>query len=475
AYPAYRMSFQARIEKRSFIVSNFKLNIPIIFPWLILSFAYDLLALSPWSGPDSFLGRPEGQMTFFAVFLVVLMIYMPQLIQYWWGCKPVKSSEKVDGIKVFLEKMKFRYRNILTWPIFEGRMMTAGIMGIVARYRYLLVTDSLMEVLSPEELKAVMAHEVGHARYRHLLFYVLFFLGYMILSFGLFDLFFYVLASQPYFMELLGEGESSSANLFYLALSIPILISMFVYFRFAMGYFMRNFERQADLYSAKIMGSPMHVISALEKIAMMSGKSRNIPSWHHFSIKERVDCLWRTIKEPELNKKHTRFIAKSLAVYLIVMISLIYTLNSDGVKKNLGFRLLDNSFSQQLIKEPDNIMVLQNLAMAYHDMERYEDAMKLYEKILSIDNQQAAALNNLAWLLVTAPDKEILDSERALVLAKRAVALERSSTFLDTLAEAYFMNGSPEKAIETINEVIELETGDDSYFRKQLEKFRGAF
>ena len=120
-------------------------------------------------------------------------------------------------------------------------------------------------------------------------------------------------------------------------------------------------------------------------------------------------------------------------------------------------------------------MVLQNLAMAYHDMERYEDAMKLYEKILSIDNQQAAVLNNLAWLLVTAPDKEILDSERALVLAKRAVALERSSTFLDTLAEAYFMNGSPEKAIETINEVIELETGDDSYFRKQLEKFRGAF
>jgi len=68
-------------------------------------------------------------------------------------------------------------------------MMTAGIMGIVPRYRYILVTDSLLETLSLEELKAVLAHEMGHAKYRHLLFYILFFVGYMVLSFGLSDLF----------------------------------------------------------------------------------------------------------------------------------------------------------------------------------------------------------------------------------------------------------------------------------------------
>ncbi len=138
----------------------------------------------------------------------------------------------------------------------------------------------------------------------------------MILSFGLFDLFFYTLASQPYFMELLGKEEANSANIFYFTLSVPILISMFVYFRFVMGYFMRNFERQADLYSAQVMESPMPAISALEKIAMMSGKSRNIPSVGIISVLEKGLTAWRqTFKEPELIKKHNRSIIISFIVY----------------------------------------------------------------------------------------------------------------------------------------------------------------
>jgi len=85
AYPAYRMAFQSKIVRCSFITSNLKLNLPILFPWLTLSLVYDLIGFSPWSGPESFLGRPGGQMIFFAVFLIVLMVFMPPFIQYWWG------------------------------------------------------------------------------------------------------------------------------------------------------------------------------------------------------------------------------------------------------------------------------------------------------------------------------------------------------------------------------------------------------
>jgi len=117
------------------------------------------------------------------------MVVMPKFIQYWWGCKPLASSERGRQLDLFLRQMRFKYRTLLTWPIIEGRMMTAGIMGIVPRYRYILVTDSLLETLSLEELKAVLAHEMGHAKYRHLLFYILFFVGFMVVSFGLSDLF----------------------------------------------------------------------------------------------------------------------------------------------------------------------------------------------------------------------------------------------------------------------------------------------
>jgi len=474
SHTAYTLLFKSDINRKSFIISNLKLNLPVLFPWLALSFFYDLIAFSPWSGPEDFLGRIEGQIIFFAFFLTILMIFMPPFIQNWWGCRPFGRSDRIDELKVFLNKMGFKYRGLMRWPVFEGRMMTAGIMGVMPRYRYILITDSLMEVLSVEELKAVIAHEVGHAKYGHLFFYVLFFLGYIAISFGLFDIFSNLLASNPFMIELLNWTGARATNLFYLILSIPILVTILIYFRFLMGFFMRNFERQADLYSAVAMGSPVPTISSLEKIALISGKIRDLPSWHHFSIKERVDYLWRFLKEPGLVNSHNRMIALSFAVYLICAIGLGYYLNFSPMKQDLQYKLISNMLQRQISEDPDNIELLQGLAIVYHDMNMYAEAKEAYERVLLLGGEQPIALNNLAWLLVTVPDEGLRDPKRALVLAERAVAIERSPTFLDTLAEAYYVNGSVQKAIDTINEAIALESGDDGYYRKQLERFSAS-
>ena len=162
------------VARRSFVLSNIRFNLPVLFPWFVLTLVYDLLSFSPWASSNAFLNSLYGQMLFFAVFLSLLVLVMPKFIQYWWGCKPIEASEKGRHLAAFLEQQGFRYRSLLDWPIFEGRMMTAGIMGIIPRYRYILVTDALMSVLSTEELESVLAHEMGHARYFHLLFYVLF-------------------------------------------------------------------------------------------------------------------------------------------------------------------------------------------------------------------------------------------------------------------------------------------------------------
>lgn len=470
AHPVYTLAFQAKLKRRSFIVSNFKLNLPILFPWLLLSLVYDLISLSPWAGPESFLGRPEGQMIFFALFLCALMVFMPQLIRYWWGCVPFDPSDRIDEVKRFLDDMRFRYRGLLKWPIFEGRIMTAGIMGIIPRYRYILVTDSLVEILSAPELKAVMAHEVGHAKYRHLLFYVFFFLGYMVLSFGLFDIIEKLLILHPYFFKLSNSGEAGNKNLYYIFLAIPILLTMVVYFRFLLGFFMRHFERQADLYSSVVMGSPMPAISALEKIALLSGKSRDLPSWHHFSIKERVDCLWRSLKEPGLVRRHNRFVAVSFFTYLICIICLGGLLNFGPLKRDIDYRLVSNIIEQRLNKDPDNTLMLQNLAILYHKMDRYGEAINTYESLLLVERRRVV-LNNLAWLLVTAPDESLRAPQRALALAKEAVSMERAPIYLDTLAEAYYVNGSIDKAVETSKEAISLEPEDHTYFKKQLKRF----
>ncbi len=469
SYPAYSVAFDAEIDRSSFILSNVKLNLPIIFPWLILTLFYDLFSQIPFPGIEQFLNKPVGQILFYILFLTIMVIFLPHFIKSWWGCKPFQPSSKIDELKGFLTEKGLKYRELLKWPIFEGRIMTAGIMGIVSRYRYILVTDALMEVLSMNELKAVLAHEIGHAKYRHLLLYIFFIFGYLIFGFGLFDPEFYIILES--FLVEKYSINISPQTLFYLIYTPSVLVPIILYFRFVMGFFMRQFERQADLYSGSTMGSPRYTISSLEKIALLSGKIRELPSWHHFSIKERVEYLWRTLKDPGLARKHNRFVAISFCIYLISMIGLGYLFNFSETKQNLTYMLYEGVLNQQIIKDPNRIPVYRDLAMIYHQRGKYKKAIEAYEKILDLNQAQPVALNNLAWLLVTVPDESLRDRERALILAKRAVALDRSPGYLDTLAEAYHVNGYTHEAVKAIDEAIAIASEKQGYYQEQRKKF----
>jgi len=469
--PAYREVFGIDISRRSYIISNTRLNLPILFPWVVLSLTYDLVSMTPWGRPTGFFNTMTGQILFFGVFLAALMIILPVFLQSWWKCRPLENTSKAQELDGFLRQKGFKYRNLLRWPLFEGRMMTAGIMGIVPRYRYILVTDSLFEILTVEELKAVLAHEMGHARYRHLLFYVLFLIGYLVLAFGFFDFSFYFLATCPFFTRFLSSGHSEGSNLFYLALSVPLLLSLIVYFRYVMGFFMRHFERQADLYSARVMGTPEYTISSLEKIALLSGQSRNVPSWHHFSIRQRVDCLLRFAREPSLLKRQNRFVAVNFFLFVFLLLGVGYVLNFSPLKQKMAYVALENVLQEQVSKNPADLSLYENLAMLYHKMGDYRKAKEVYEKILELDPDRPVSLNNLAWLLATSDDPELRDTKRALALAKRAVSLERSPVYLDTLAEAYYVNGYRQEAVQTIKEALSKAKENRDYYKKQLRKF----
>jgi len=235
---------------------------------------------------------------------------------------------------------------------------------------------------------------------------------------------------------------------------------------------MRNFERQADLYSAKLIGKPEPTIMSLEKIAQVSGQSRHHPSWHHFSIAERVEFLWKSLQDPQLIKRHSRRLALFLVIFFILIASLGYTLNFGPLKRNLEHIFLTHILNRQLIESPENIEIYKGLAYIYQKKENLSKAKWAYENILRLNPDDGLALNNLAWILATAQDTTLLDYQKALILAKRAVGIERSPTFLDTLAEAYYVNGLQDKALQTIKEALENASKNRKYLVSQLEKFK---
>ncbi len=58
----------------------------------------------------------------------------------------------------------------------------------------------------------------------------------------------------------------------------------------------RLFERQADLYIFESSFDPFYMIQALDRLGVVTGFTHSQPSWHHFSLQERIDSFTKLSK-----------------------------------------------------------------------------------------------------------------------------------------------------------------------------------
>jgi len=105
----------------------------------------------------------------------------------------------------------------------------------------------------------------------------------------------------------------------------------------------------------------------------------------------------------------------------------------------------------------------------------YREAIHYYEESLQRDPDDAATHNNLAWLLATSEDPQFRDPQRALAHAQKAVALNgwKEAAFIDTLAEALYVNGRHEEAVKTETRALQLDPGNGEY-QNRLARYRKA-
>ncbi|MEJ2222017.1 MAG: M48 family metalloprotease [Desulfobacterales bacterium] len=477
AYGPYKKLYRSDISKKSYVFSNITFSIPVLLPWLILSGFADLIKALPFEWPARFLETTEGEVTYFLIFLFAVAVAGPAMIQKFWRCKPLESGEHRTRIENLCRKAGLAYADILYWPIFGGKMITAGVMGLIKKFRYILVTPSLLRLLEPEEIDAVIAHEIGHVKKRHLLFYLMFFVGYMLLSYVVFDLILFgIIYAEPVYW-LINKTGFDQTTIFSALFSLVIITVFFIYFRFIFGFFMRNFERQADTYVFSLFDSAKPLISTLQKIATTSGQSADRPNWHHFSIRERIDYLTKCENDGEWIGIHNRKVKKSIGFFLAGMLLigvLGYQLNLGVIGDKLNQNFIEKVIARELQKSPDNPNLYRLLGDLYYNRKDYEGVKYAYEKALELRLQDPHVLNNLAWLYATCEIQSLRDPARALNLAKLAVQIEPSSYIFDTLAESYFVNGKHQEALVAAEQALKLAKNNRSYYRKQIEKFRKA-
>jgi Zn-dependent protease with chaperone function len=211
---------------------------------------------------------------FASALLVLLALFLPTLLRNTWETEPIAGGAQRELLHAVAARAGFRSRALLVWKT-GNQMANAAIVGLSARSRVVLFSDSLLAELDMPELAAVFAHEIGHAFRHHVPIFIVwvaaFFFGADLLASWLFP-----------------HSAWLSAGL--------VLAIMTVWY-FAFGFMSRRFELDADLYSLELLGNPDALIGALERVG---GRLRDVASWRHFSTSERVRFLSRAWLDPKV-------------------------------------------------------------------------------------------------------------------------------------------------------------------------------
>lgn len=463
-------------SRTEFIIQNFSFTIPLIIPWFLIAGISDIINILPFTTLKNFIITPVGEVSYLIFIIIALSIFGPVLVQKMWRCKPLEDSSDRRRILSLCEKAGLKINNILSWSVFGGMLITAGVMGIIHRFRYILVTPALLRFLTPEEIDAVVAHEIGHAKKKHMVLYLCFFIGFIFFIGAIFDpLKNAIIYSKPFYLMIVRTGVNQNAA-FSAIISTIMITLFFIYFRIIFGYFMRNFERQADTYVYTLMKDAQPLITTFSKIASISGQAPDKPNWHHFSIQQRIDFLEKCEKDRTVIAAHDKKIKGNVFCYMAITLfsAIVYFIHpgETGIKQDSPY--YETAIMHQLRTSPDNPELFRLLGDFYYNFKDYKKAEASYNKVLEIDPNDPWTLNNLAWLYATCEDKSLRDPERALTFSLMVTAMEKSPETLDTLAESYYINGNYKEAILIEKKILSLSPKNKSYYEEQLKRFQQA-
>lgn len=257
-----------------------------------------------------------------------VLVGAPAFVRLTWPTRRLPHGPLRDRLERLARRLGFRYSDILVWET-HGAFVNAGVTGALPWYRYVLLTDTLIENLDDREIEAVFGHEIGHIAHRHLTFFGLFLLG----SLGIMAL---VVQAVDWlgpegWLEPLGL-EARSAMIGLTIQSTVVLACLGGYFLFVFGLLSRRFERQADLYGCRAVSCgradcPPHLdldaidlvppptlktvcpvgirifANALAHVAQLNGMEPKARSWRHGSIARRIAFLEALEGRPDRERR----------------------------------------------------------------------------------------------------------------------------------------------------------------------------
>ncbi len=473
SFSLYSHLYGSHVEKGAYLRSQLQLNLPMLAPWFLVSLFYSGLEYAE----SAYLVRLDEvtknyillPLSFFCIALVI-----PAFMIFAWNCRPLPEGKLKEELAGFCHGLGLKYKGLHIWNIFEGKLFTAGIMGLIPRFRYILVTPTLLSQLSIDEIKAVLAHESGHTLRHHIHFYALFFLSFILFSLSYPSLFTLLLAYSGFFDLYHQVGIMSRSEVSVIGGLVPMLFLLLFYFRFLFGYISRNFEREADLFAMEKTGGSGAIASSLEKIGIYSGNIREHPNWHHYSIKERVDYLKLSEENSRFLSQHKRKAKRikfGIALLFLLSVFVLFSSHRMAGSTSVRYALLEKTIKHEIAAGKGTAEHYYILGEIYNERKEFQKAIESLKKSIQQDPYNAEAYNNIAWIYATAEEESVRNYRKGLEYGLLALNLKRAPHILDTVAECYYLLGEPEKAIELEEEALAGAVRNRAFYHKQLKKF----
>lgn len=230
------------------------LSAALAFPllWLVLK-------LVQWIGPLWWLWAWALVLAFQLVMVVLApVIIMPLFNKF----TPLPEGTLRERLLRLAQRTGFHSKSI---QVMDGskrsRHSNAFFTGF-GNFRKIILFDTLINQLEEEELEAVLAHEIGHYKKRHIPKMLAGSAAGLLLAFFLIAW----LAEQDWFYGSFGF-DPIPAGLAPALLLFSLLSGLFTFWLSPLfNMLSRRFEYQADAYAAGIMAGPTALISALRKL-----------------------------------------------------------------------------------------------------------------------------------------------------------------------------------------------------------------
>jgi len=223
--------------------------------------------------------------------LLMMWLYPVVIAPLFNKFEPIENTALVDRIKTLMEKAGLHSKGVFKMDAGKRSKHSNAYFTGIGRNKRIVLFDTLLSSHTDDEILAVLAHEIGHWKKKHVLKQILML---EVVSFIVFYLTSLIL-KWPFLYRTFGFQEPILYVGLFLIEAILGLLGFF--FEPLEAAFSRKNEREADDFAMEHTGSPEPMISTLKRLAadnLSNLTPHPVYAWFYYShppLAERISRL----------------------------------------------------------------------------------------------------------------------------------------------------------------------------------------